>query len=325
MNFSTHRPRRLRDKEPCRRMIREATLSVDSLVMPYFVVHGQGQANEIDSMPGIFHFSIDNLLKDVKEAEALGIPAILLFGLPQTKDESGSEAYEENGIIQQAIRAIKKEGLHVLVITDVCLCGYTTHGHCGIPGNGRILNDESLDLLTKIAISHVKAGADMVAPSDMMDGRIGAIRHGLDKAGYTHIPIMSYAAKYASAFYGPFRQAAQSTPAFFDRQGYQIDPANIQEAIKEVSLDIQEGADIVMIKPGLAYLDVVHQIKQRFGHPTAVYNVSGEYAMVKAAAQAGFIDEKKVVMEIMLGMRRAGADIIISYHAKDVAGWLKKG
>ncbi|MFH1898073.1 MAG: porphobilinogen synthase [Candidatus Desantisbacteria bacterium] len=324
MNLSTYRPRRLREKEPCRRMIRETVLSVDSLIMPYFVVHGQGQANEITSMPGIFHFSIDNLLKDVREAAGLGIPAILLFGLPQAKDELGSEAYDENGIIQQAVRAIKKAGLKLMVITDVCLCEYTSHGHCGIPGDGRILNDESLDLLARIALSHARAGADMVAPSDMMDGRIQAIRHSLDLAGYTYIPIMSYAAKYASAFYGPFRQAAQSTPAFSDRQGYQMDPANIQEAIREVELDIKEGADIVMVKPGLAYLDVVWQIKQRFGYPTAVYNVSGEYAMVKAASQAGFIDEKKVVMEIMLAMKRAGADIIISYHAKDVAGWLRR-
>jgi len=244
--------------------------------------------------------------------------------LPDIKDEAASEAYAENGIIQQAVRAIKSAVPDIMVITDVCLCEYTSHGHCGIPGDGRILNDESVELLVRIALSHARAGADMIAPSDMMDGRIKAIRHGLDLAGYTHIPIMSYAAKYASAFYGPFRQAAQSTPAFSDRQGYQMDPANIQEASREVELDIWEGADIVMVKPGLAYMDVVWQIKQRFGYPTAVYNVSGEYAMVKAASQAGFIDEKKVVMEIMLGMRRAGADIIISYHAKDVAGWLRQ-
>lgn len=322
MNSQIYRPRRLREKEPFRRMMQEASLSVDSLVMPYFVVHGQGQANEISSMPGIFHFSIDNLIEDARETEGLGIPAILLFGLPKVKDKLGSEAYDENGIIQQAVRAIKKAGLKIMVITDVCLCEYTDHGHCGIPEDGRVLNDESVELLSRIALSHAKAGADMIAPSDMMDGRIRAIRHTLDDA-YAHIPIMSYAAKYASAFYGPFRQAAQSAPAHGDRQGYQMDPANIQEAIREVEMDIQEGADIVMVKPGLAYLDVVQQIKQRFGYPTAVYNVSGEYAMVKAAAQAGFIDEKKVVLEIMLSMRRAGADIIISYHTKDVARWLR--
>jgi len=305
-------------------MIRETVLSVDSLIMPYFVVHGQNICSKINAMPGIFHFSIDRLIEDVKETQGLGIPAVLLFGLPDIKDEAASEAYAENGIIQQAVRAIKSAVPDIMVITDVCLCEYTSHGHCGIPGDGRILNDESVELLVRIALSHARAGADMIAPSDMMDGRIKAIRHGLDLAGYTHIPIMSYAAKYASAFYGPFRQAAQSTPAFSDRQGYQMDPANIQEASREVELDIWEGADIVMVKPGLAYMDVVWQIKQRFGYPTAVYNVSGEYAMVKAASQAGFIDEKKVVMEIMLGMRRAGADIIISYHAKDVAGWLRQ-
>ncbi|OIP38348.1 delta-aminolevulinic acid dehydratase [Candidatus Desantisbacteria bacterium CG2_30_40_21] len=324
MNLSTYRPRRLREKEPFRRMIRETVLSVDSLIMPYFVVHGQNICSKINAMPGIFHFSIDRLIEDVKETQGLGIPAVLLFGLPDIKDEAASEAYAENGIIQQAVRAIKSAVPDIMVITDVCLCEYTSHGHCGIPGDGRILNDESVELLVRIALSHARAGADMIAPSDMMDGRIKAIRHGLDLAGYTHIPIMSYAAKYASAFYGPFRQAAQSTPAFSDRQGYQMDPANIQEASREVELDIWEGADIVMVKPGLAYMDVVWQIKQRFGYPTAVYNVSGEYAMVKAASQAGFIDEKKVVMEIMLGMRRAGADIIISYHAKDVAGWLRQ-
>ncbi|MBI4778488.1 porphobilinogen synthase [Candidatus Desantisbacteria bacterium] len=323
MKFPIYRPRRLREKESCRRMIQETSLSVDSLVMPYFVIHGQKQANEISSMPGIFHFSIDKLIEDVKETESLEIPAILLFGLPKVKDNLGSEAYDENGIIQQAVRAIKQAGLKIMVITDVCLCEYTNHGHCGVPKDDRVLNDESLKLLSRIALSHVRAGADMVAPSDMMDGRISAIRHSLDEAGYAHIPIMSYAAKYASAFYGPFRKAAQSAPAHGDRQGYQMDPANIQEAIREVELDTQEGADIVMIKPGLAYLDVVQQIKQRFEYPTAVYNVSGEYAMVKAASQAGFLDEKKVVMEIMLSMRRAGADIIITYHAKDVAGWMK--
>ncbi|MFH1962983.1 MAG: porphobilinogen synthase [bacterium] len=325
MNFPIYRPRRLREKEPCRRMIQETSLSVTSLIMPYFVISGHGQKNEISSMPGIFHFSIDKLIEDVRETESLGIPAILLFGLPQTKDDLGSESYDENGIIQQAVRNIKKAGLKIMVITDVCLCEYTIHGHCGISKDGRILNDESIDLLSKVALSHVRAGADMVAPSDMMDGRIRAIRHNLDEAGYAHIPIMSYAAKYASAFYGPFRQAAQSAPAHGDRQGYQMDPANIHEAIREVEMDTCEGADIVMIKPGLAYLDVVWQIKQRFGYPTAVYNVSGEYAMVKTAAQAGFIDEKKVVLEIMISMRRAGADIIISYHAKDVARWLCAG
>ncbi|MBI4752852.1 porphobilinogen synthase, partial [Candidatus Desantisbacteria bacterium] len=242
MNLSTYRPRRLREKEPCRRMIRETALSVDSLIMPYFVVHGQDICSKINAMPGIFYFSIDRLIEDVKETQGLGIPAVLLFGLPEIKDEAASEAYAENGIIQQAVRAIKSAVPDIMVITDVCLCEYTSHGHCGIPEDGRILNDESVDLLVRIALSHARAGADMIAPSDMMDGRVKAIRHSLDLAGYTHIPIMSYAAKYASAFYGPFREAAQSTPAFSYRQGYQMDPANIQEAIREVELDIKEGA-----------------------------------------------------------------------------------
>jgi porphobilinogen synthase len=305
-------------------MIRETKLSVDSLIMPYFVVTGTNVKKEIKSMPDMFHFSVDMLVEEVKEVQQLGIPAILLFGLPDTKDEIASQAYVEDGIIQRAVSNIKKYVPDIIVITDVCLCEYMSHGHCGIVDDtGRILNDPTLELIAKTALSHVKAGADMVAPSDMMDGRVKAIRDILDEHGYSYIPIMSYSAKYASGFYGPFREAALSAPAFGDRSSYQMDIANVEEAIREVALDIQEGADIVMVKPGLAYLDVVVKIKQRFGYPTAVYNVSGEYSMIKVTSKAGLVDEQKIVMEVLVSMKRAGADMIITYYAKEVAKWLR--
>jgi len=306
-------------------MIRETTLSVDDLIMPYFVVHGKGIRQEIPSMVGNFHLSIDELVKEVEEVHSLNIPAILLFGLPAKKDELGSEAYSEHGIIQLAVSAIKEKVKDIIIITDVCLCEYTSHGHCGIVKDGKILNEPTLELLAKISLSHVKAGADMVAPSDMMDGRVGAIRNALDENGYTNVPIMSYAAKYASSFYGPFREAAQCRPEFGDRSTYQMDIANVNEALREVKLDIQEGADIIMVKPALAYLDVIYRVKSELGYPVAAYNVSGEFAMIKEASGKGLIDEKKVVLEILTSIKRAGADMILTYFAKDVANWLIKG
>jgi porphobilinogen synthase len=304
-------------------MIREVKLSVDDLIMPYFVVHGKGIRCEIPSIPGNFHLSVDELVKEVEEVRWLNIPAVLLFGIPKAKDEEGTCAYSEDGIIQQAVRAIKEKVQDIIVITDVCLCEYTTHGHCGVIEDGKVVNDPTLDLLSKIALSHVKAGSDMVAPSDMMDGRVGDIRKALDENGYKDIPIMSYAVKYASAFYSPFREAASSTPAFGDRRSYQMDIANTDEALREVRLDIEEGADIIMVKPALAYLDVIYRIKNQFGYPVAAYNVSGEFAMIKSAASSGLIDEKKTVLEVLTSIKRAGADIIITYFAKDTAKWLK--
>lgn len=323
MYFPKYRPRRLRQNENFRRMIRETILSIDDLIMPYFVVHGKGVRQEIPSMPGNFHLSIDELVKEVEEVHNLNIPAILLFGIPARKDELGSEAYSEHGIIQLAVRAIKEKIKDVLIITDVCLCEYTGHGHCGLIKDGKILNDPTLEPLSKIALSHIKAGADMVAPSDMMDGRVEAIRKVLDENGYTDVPIMSYAAKYASSFYGPFREAAQCAPEFGDRKSYQMDIANANEALREVKLDIQEGADIIMVKPALTYLDVIYRVKQ-LGYPVAAYNVSGELAMIKSAAEKGLIDEKKIVLEVLTSIKRAGADMISTYFAKDVAKWLIK-
>jgi porphobilinogen synthase len=303
-------------------MIRETHLSVDDLIYPLIVAPGEGFKKEISSMPGNYQMSIDNIVREAGEIKDLGIPAIILFGIPFAKDEVGSEAYDADGIVQRAIRAIKKEVPGLLVITDVCLCEYTSHGHCGIVHDGEILNDVTLELLAKEALTHVEAGADMVAPSDMMDGRVAAIRSSLDENRYQDIPIMAYSAKQASAFYGPFREAAESTPQFGDRRSYQMDAANSLEALREAALDIEEGADIVMVKPALSCLDLIYAIKQEFGYPTAAYNVSGEFSMVKAAAEKDWIDEKQTVLEILTGIKRAGADIIITYHAKDAARWL---
>jgi len=324
MYFPTYRPRRLRKNENFRRMVRETNLSVDDFIYPLFVAPGEGFKKEISSMPGNYQMSIDLIVEEAKEVKKLGIPAIILFGIPETKDEAGSGAYDEAGIVQRAIKAIKKEVSDLLVVTDVCLCEYTSHGHCGIVRDGEILNDVTLELLAKSAVSHAEAGADMVAPSDMMDGRVAAIRSGLDESGFQQIPIMAYSAKQASAFYGPFREAAESTPQFGDRRAYQMDAANSIEAIRETALDIEEGADIVMVKPALSCLDLIYAIKKEFGYPTAAYNVSGEFSMVKAAAEKGWIDEKKVALEILTGIKRAGADIIITYHAKDAARWLSE-
>jgi porphobilinogen synthase len=304
-------------------MVRETSLAVDDLIYPLFVTHGRGVRREIPSMPGVFQLSVDELAGELGDVTALGIPAIILFGLPESKDAIGSEAYDDDGIVQRAIRAAKDRFPELVVVTDVCLCEYTDHGHCGIIQGEKVLNDPSLELLAKTALSHAVAGADIVAPSDMMDGRVAAIRKTLDEEGYESTVIMAYSAKYASAFYGPFREAAESAPKFGDRQAYQMDPANVREALREVALDIDEGADIVMVKPALAYLDVVRAVRERFDLPLATYNVSGEYAMVKAAAQRGWIDERRVVTELLTAMRRAGADLILTYFAKDVARWLR--
>ena len=327
MHFPKYRPRRLRSNELLRSLVRETQLSVKDLIMPLFVRPGTGIKNEISTMPGNYQFSVDTLVEEVKEIADLGIPGVILFGIPEKKDELGTEAYADDGIIQKAIRAIKENVSNILVVTDVCMCEYTDHGHCGYinkdkSGEHYIDNDETLDLLSKEALSHAKAGVDIVAPSDMMDGRVGAIRKILDENGHENIPIMSYAAKYASAFYGPFRDAAESPPSFGDRRSYQMDPPNTEEAIREVSMDIEEGADIVMVKPALPYLDIIRLIKDKFGYPVAAYNVSGEFSMVKAAHEKGWIDEKAVAMEILMGIKRAGADIILTYWAKDAARWL---
>lgn len=319
MYFPIFRPRRLRETETLRRMVRETRLSVDDFIMPFFVVHGRDVRREISSMPGNFQLSVDELVKEAKETAALGIPGIILFGLPASKDAVGSEAYAKDGIVQQAIRAIKDSVSDLVVITDVCLCEYTSHGHCGVVERGRVKNDATLELLAKTGVSHVEAGADMVAPSDMMDGRVGAIREALDDAGYEETPILAYAAKYSSAFYGPFREAAESTPQFGDRRSYQMDPANGDEALREVALDLEEGADIIMIKPALPYLDILWRVKSEFGVPVAAYNVSGEFAMVKAAARLGWLDEERIMTEMLTGIKRAGADLIITYFARDAA------
>ncbi|MGC3961558.1 MAG: porphobilinogen synthase [Verrucomicrobiota bacterium] len=324
--FPALRPRRLRQSAALRRLVCETRLSVEQLVLPLFVRSGKKVRKPIGAMPGVFQLSLDELLREAQRAHLLGVPAVLLFGIPDQKDERASGAYAKNGIVQQAVRLLKKELPELLVITDVCLCEYMSHGHCGIvraeKRGAKILNDTTLNLLAFTAASHAEAGADIVAPSDMMDGRVRAIRTSLDKAGFADTPIMSYAAKFASAFYGPFREAAESTPKFGDRRSYQMDAANANEAMREVALDIQEGADIVMVKPALAYLDIIHRVKSEFGYPTAAYAVSAEYSMVKAAAAKGWIDERAVTMESLLAMRRAGADILITYAAADVAGWL---
>jgi porphobilinogen synthase len=305
-------------------MVRETTLLPDNFIYPLFVTHGKGVKKEISSMPGNYQQSIDNLVKDCEEVYGLGIPAVILFGIPEKKDELGTEAYSDEGIVQHAIKAIKNKLPDLMVITDVCMCEYTSHGHCGVIKNGVVQNDATLALLAKEALSHAKAGADMVAPSDMMDGRVAAIRDILDEEGFENIPIMSYAAKYASGFYGPFREAAESTPQFGDRRSYQMDPPNSREALREVELDIEEGADIVMVKPALSYLDIISQVKQEFNMPVAAYNVSGEFSMVKAAAKLGWIDGDRVMMEVLTSIKRAGADMILTYHAKEAAAILNR-
>jgi len=321
--FPQLRLRRLRRTESLRALVRENHVEVRDLVYPLFIIEGSGMKQEITSMPGIFRFSVDQLPKEVEEIAKLGIPAVLLFGIPEHKDEVGSSAYHPEGITQQAIRAIKKSVPELLVVTDVCLCEYTSHGHCGVVVDGYVDNDQTLLLLAKTAVSHAEAGADIVAPSDMMDGRVKTIRGALDEKGFQHTPILAYAAKYASAFYGPFREAAEATPQFGDRRSYQMDPPNLREALREVEQDIAEGADIIMVKPALAYLDVIRRVRDTFNYPVAAYNVSGEYAMVKAAARQGWLDEKQVVLEILTAIKRAGADIILTYHAKEVSRWLQ--
>ncbi|HEY5593717.1 MAG TPA: porphobilinogen synthase [Nitrospiria bacterium] len=319
MSFPQSRPRRLRQSPLLRTMVQETALSAKDLIYPLFVTHGKGVRKEIASMPNAYQLSIDYLVKEAQEASRLGIPAVILFGLPKKKDERGSEAYAPAGIVQQAVKAIKDRLPELVVITDVCLCEYTSHGHCGVVKEGRVLNDPTLELLARAAVSHAEAGADLVAPSDMMDGRVKAIRAALDQEGFEMTPILSYAAKYASAFYGPFREAAGSSPQFGDRKSYQMDPPNVREALREVALDIEEGADIVMVKPALAYLDVIHRIRSAFNLPVAAYQVSGEYAMIKAAARLKWLDEDRVVIETLTSIKRAGADLILTYFAKDAA------
>ncbi len=319
MYFPVYRARRLRRNETLRRMVRENKLSVDDLIYPLFVVEGKNIKNEVKSMPGIYQMSIEHIVEECMEIEKLGIPAVILFGIPEHKDDFGSCAFNDEGIIQKTIKAIKENTKNLIVITDVCMCEYTSHGHCGVIKNNDVDNDATLNLLAKEALSHVKAGADMVAPSDMMDGRVRAIREILDKNGFYNIPIMAYSAKYASSYYGPFRDAAESAPQFGDRRSYQMDPPNSDEAMREIELDIQEGADIVMVKPALAYLDIIFRAKQTFNRPVCAYNVSGEYSMIKAAGKLGWIDEKKVMIETLIAIKRAGADLIITYFAKEVA------
>ena len=320
--FPQLRLRRLRRTEALRALVRETQLEIGDLIYPLFVIKGSQIKQEITSMPGIYRYSNDLLPQEVEDIARLGIPAIILFGVPEKKDEVGSTAYHPQGVVQQAIRTIKKVTPELLVVTDVCLCEYTSHGHCGVVVNGYVDNDKTLELLAKTALSHAEAGADVVAPSDMMDGRVKTIRQALDGNGFHHIPILAYAAKYASAFYGPFREAADSTPQFGDRRSYQMDSSNWREALREVEQDIAEGADMVMVKPALPYLDVIRKVRDTFNYPLVAYNVSGEYAMVKAAVQRGWLDEKGIVLEILTAIKRAGADIIITYHAKDAARWL---
>ncbi|GMT48399.1 MAG: delta-aminolevulinic acid dehydratase [bacterium] len=317
--FPAHRPRRLRNSESIRRMVRETILSPDDFIYPLFVTFGKGVKKPISSMPGCYQESVDEVVKTAKNAYSLGIPGIILFGIPEHKDETGSSAFDPDGVVQAAIKTIKDAVPELLVITDVCMCEYTSHGHCGIIKGGEVLNDPTLELLQKEALSHARAGADMVAPSDMMDGRVLAIRQALDSEGFSNIPIMSYAAKYCSAFYGPFRDAAESVPQFGDRRSYQMDPSNRREALKEVALDIEEGADIVMVKPALSYLDIISDVKESFDLPVAAYNVSGEYSLVKAAAQLGWIDHDRVMMEVLTSIKRAGADMILTYFAPEAA------
>ena len=329
------RPRRLRTQATLRAMVRETTLSPEDLIYPLFVTHGRSVRNPVASMPGVFQVSVDRVAEEAREAAALGIPAVLLFGIPEHKDPEGSDSYAKDGIIQRALRELKDAGTGLLLITDVCLCEYTDHGHCGILNTGGdsrtapslpedyVLNDETLEVLARVSLSQAEAGADIVAPSGMMDGMVGAIRAALDPGGFPGVPIMSYAVKYASAFYGPFREAAEGAPRFGDRRSHQMDPANVREALKEAALDIQEGADFLMVKPALPYLDVIRAVHERFpDHPLVAYNVSGEFAMLKAAAANGWIDERAAALEVLTGIRRAGADLIITYHAKEAARWL---
>ncbi len=324
MAFPVHRMRRLRGSDAIRSMVRETVLRVDQLVQPFFVVEGSGVANPVPSMPGVCQLSIDRLVEEAKRAHDLGVPAVLLFGIPSHKDPVGSEAYNDQGIIQRAVRALKDSLPGLLVITDVCLCEYTDHGHCGVVKDGRVLNDPTLELLAREAVSHARAGADVVAPSDMMDGRVKVIREALDAQGFAETPILSYAVKYASSFYGPFRDAAESAPQFGDRKTYQMDPANVREALREAASDVEEGADMLMVKPALPYLDVIRVVRDAFPQvPLVAYNVSGEYSLVKAAASLGWIDEERVMMESLLGIKRAGADIIITYFAIEVASLLQ--
>jgi porphobilinogen synthase len=328
MRYPIYRPRRLRANENLRSIIRETRLSTDNLVMPLFVRPGKGVRNKISSMPGNFQLSVDEVVKEAQMAADLGVPAIILFGIPEKKDARGTHGYKKDNIVAKAIKAIKDKVDDLLVVTDVCLCEYTDHGHCGVVKKTRggkeftVDNDATLELLAKMALSHVEAGADMVAPSDMMDGRIGAVRSTLDEHGFEHIPIMAYSAKYASAFYGPFREAAESPPKFGDRRSYQMDPPNSDEAVREAALDIEEGADIIMVKPALPYLDIIYRVKQEFGYPVAAYHVSGEFSLVKAAAAKNWVDEQKIVLETLTSIRRAGADIIITYYAMEAARWL---
>ncbi len=323
MSFPAERPRRLRRSEALRNLVRETLLTTQGLVYPMFVCPGSKVRTEVSSMPGVYQQSVDQLVEECREVESLGVPAVILFGLPKNKDARGSEAVSASGVVQRAIEGIRKAKLKLLVITDVCLCEYTDHGHCGVLQDGVVLNDPTLEILAEEALSHARAGADIVAPSDMMDGRVGAIRSKLDAHDFADVAILSYAAKYCSGFYGPFREAAQSAPQVGDRRSYQMDPANAREALREVALDIEEGADMVMVKPALPYLDIVRLVRDEVQIPVAAYNVSGEYAMVKAAARNGWLDEQRVVLEILTAIRRAGADIVLTYHAKDAARWLK--
>jgi porphobilinogen synthase len=323
MSFPAERPRRLRRSEALRSLVRETLLTTQGLVYPMFVCPGSKARTEVSSMPGVYQQSVDQLVEECREVESLGVPAVILFGLPKNKDARGSEAVSASGVVQRAIEGIRKAKLKLLVITDVCLCEYTDHGHCGVLQDGVVLNDPTLEILAEEALSHVRAGADIVAPSDMMDGRVGAIRSKLDAHGFADVAILSYAAKYCSGFYGPFREAAQSAPQVGDRRSYQMDPANAREALREVALDIEEGADMVMVKPALPYLDIVRLVRDEVQIPVAAYNVSGEYAMVKAAARNGWLEEQRVVLDILTAITRAGADIVLTYHAKDAARWLK--
>jgi porphobilinogen synthase len=323
MSFPLHRPRRLRRSELLRGLVRETRLSPTGFIYPMFVCPGSKVRTEVTSMPAIYQQSADQIVEECREVESLGIPGVILFGLPEMKDAQGTSSISSQGVVQKAIEAIRGANLKLLVITDVCLCEYTDHGHCGVIENGEVANDPTIEILAEQALSHARAGADMVAPSDMMDGRVGAIRKKLDEHGFDGVAILSYAAKYCSGFYGPFREAAQSAPQFGDRRSYQMDPANAREALREVALDLEEGADLIMVKPALPYLDIIRRVRDRFQVPIAAYNVSGEYAMVKAASQNGWVEEKRVVLEILTSIQRAGADIIITYHAKDAARWLE--
>ncbi|HTO89297.1 MAG TPA: porphobilinogen synthase [Thermoanaerobaculia bacterium] len=324
-SFPTTRLRRLRRRPAMRDLVRETRLSPDRFVAPLFVRHGRGLREEVPSLPGVFRLSPDEAVSEAQQLRSLGVPAVILFGIPEKKDENGSEAWDDGAAVQETVRRLKKDAPELLVVTDVCLDEYTSHGHCGVIRDGEVDNDATLPLLARAALSHARAGVDVVGPSDMMDGRVGAIRRALDDDGYTAVGILSYAAKAASAFYGPFREAADSAPTFGDRRGYQMDPANRREAMREIALDLEEGADAVMVKPALAYLDVISEARERFDAPIAAYNVSGEYALVKAAAERGWIDERRIVLEILTGIVRAGADFVLTYHAKDAARWLAQG